>query len=92
MSHQGMQILYGLLNERKDTACERVFAPWYDMEAALRKHDIPLYSLESFRPLGELDIIGFSLQHEMSYTNVLNMLDLAKIPLKKGGKDKKKTL
>ena len=84
MSHQGMQILYGLLNERKDTACERVFAPWYDMEAALRKHDIPLYSLESFRPLGEFDIIGFSLQYEMSYTNVLNMLDLAKIPFKRG--------
>jgi len=84
MSHQGMQILYGLLNERKDTACERVFAPWYDMEAALREHDIPLYSLESFRPLGEFDIIGFSLQYEMSYTNVLNMLDLAKIPFKRG--------
>ena len=83
MSHQGMQILYGLLNERKDTACERVFAPWYDMEAALREHDIPLYSLESFRPLGEFDIIGFSLQYEMSYTNVLNMLDLAKIPLRR---------
>ena len=81
MSHQGMQILYGLLNERKDTACERVFAPWYDMEAALRKHNIPLYSLETFRPLGEFDIIGFSLQYEMSYTNVLNMLDLAKITL-----------
>ncbi len=84
MSHQGMQILYGLLNERKDTACERVFAPWSDMEAALREHDIPLYSLESFRPLGEFDIIGFSLQYEMSYTNVLNMLDLAKIPFKRG--------
>ncbi len=83
MSHQGMQILYGLLNERKDTACERVFAPWSDMEAALRKHDVPLYSLESFKPLGEFDIIGFSLQYEMSYTNVLNMLDLAKIPLKR---------
>ncbi len=84
MSHQGMQILYGLLNECKDTACERVFAPWSDMEAALREHDIPLYSLESFRPLGEFDIIGFSLQYEMSYTNVLNMLDLAKIPFKRG--------
>ncbi|OHB88138.1 MAG: B12-binding domain-containing radical SAM protein [Planctomycetes bacterium RIFCSPHIGHO2_02_FULL_40_12] len=83
MSHLGMQILYGLLNEREDTACERVFAPWYDMEAALRKHNIPLYSLETFRPLGEFDIIGFSLQYEMSYTNVLNMLDLAKIPLRR---------
>ena len=83
MSHMGMQIIYGLLNERKDTACERVFAPWYDMEAALREHDIPLYSLETFRPLKEFDIIGFSLQYEMSFTNVLNMLDLAKIPLKR---------
>jgi radical SAM family uncharacterized protein len=83
MSHMGMQILYGLLNERKDTACERVFTPWYDMEAALREHNIPLYSLETFRPLKEFDIIGFSLQYEMSFTNVLNMLDLAKIPLKR---------
>ena len=82
MSHMGMQILYGLLNERQDTACERVFAPWHDMEAALREHDIPLYSLETFRPLKEFDIIGFSLQYEMSFTNVLNMLGLAKIPLK----------
>ena len=92
MSHQGMQILYGLLNERKDTACERVFAPWYDMEAALREHDIPLYSLESFRPLGEFDIIGFSLQYEMSYTNVLNMLDIAKIPLKREERTEKDPL
>lgn len=92
MSHQGMQILYGLLNERKDTACERVFSPWYDMEAALRKHDIPLYSLESFRPLGEFDIIGFSLQYEMSYTNVLNMLDLAKIPLRREERTEKDPL
>ena len=83
MSHMGMQILYGLLNERQDTACERVFSPWYDMEAALREHDIPLYSLETFKPLKEFDIIGFSLQYEMSFTNVLNMLDLAKIPLKR---------
>jgi len=83
MSHMGMQILYGLLNERKDTACERVFTPWYDMETALREHNIPLYSLETFRPLKEFDIIGFSLQYEMSFTNVLNMLDLAKIPLKR---------
>ncbi len=83
MSHLGMQIIYGLLNERDDTACERVFAPWPDMEDALRKHNIPLYSLETFKPLRDFDIIGFSLQYEMSYTNVLNMLDLAKIPLKR---------
>jgi radical SAM family uncharacterized protein len=83
MSHLGMQILYDILNKRDDTACERVFAPWPDMEDALRKHNIPLYSLETFKPLKEFDIIGFSLQYEMSYTNVLNMLDLAKIPLRR---------
>jgi radical SAM family uncharacterized protein len=83
MSHLGMQIIYGLLNERDDTACERVFAPWPDMEDALRKHNISLYSLETFKPLRDFDIIGFTLQYEMSYTNVLNMLDLAKIPLRR---------
>ncbi len=83
MSHLGMQILYGLLNERNDTACERVFSPWHDMEDALREHDIPLYSLETFKPLSGFDIIGFSLQYDMSFTNVINMLDLAKIPLKR---------
>ncbi|MDR4504391.1 MAG: TIGR03960 family B12-binding radical SAM protein [Candidatus Scalindua sp.] len=83
MSHQGIQIIYGLLNERNDTVCERVFAPWPDMEEALRNHDVPLYTLETFTPLGNFDIIGFSLQYEMSYTNVLNMLDLAKIPLRR---------
>ncbi len=83
MSHSGMQILYGLLNERNDTACERVFSPWYDMEKALREHNIPLYSLETFKPLNKFDIIGFSLQYEMSFTNVINMLDLAHIPLKR---------
>ncbi|ODS33947.1 MAG: hypothetical protein SCARUB_00920 [Candidatus Scalindua rubra] len=92
MSHLGMQILYGLLNERRDTACERVFAPWYDMEVALRKHDIPLCSLETFKPLREFDIIGFSLQYEMSYTNVLNMLDLAKIPLRRDERTEKDPL
>ncbi len=82
MSHLGIQILYGLLNERDDTACERVFAPWSDMEEALRNHDVPLYSLETFTPLRNFDIVGFSIQYEMSYTNVLNMLNLAKIPLR----------
>ncbi|MFQ5963977.1 MAG: TIGR03960 family B12-binding radical SAM protein [Candidatus Scalinduaceae bacterium] len=83
MSHLGMQILYGLLNERNNVVCERVFAPWPDMEYELRRHKIPLYSLETFRPLSNFDIIGFSLQYEMSYTNVLNMLDLADIPLRR---------
>ena len=81
MSHLGMQILYGLLNERNDTACERVFAPLADMEALMRKHAIPLFSLETYTPLKNFDILGFSLQYELSYTNVLNMLDLAEIPV-----------
>ncbi|MCF6157882.1 MAG: TIGR03960 family B12-binding radical SAM protein [wastewater metagenome] len=81
MSHLGMQILYGLLNERDDTVCERVFTPLVDMESLMRKHKVPLFSLETCTPLKEFDIIGFSLQYELSYTNVLNMLDLAGIPV-----------
>ncbi len=82
MSHLGMKILYHMMNERPDTVCERVFAPWVDMEEELRKNDIPLLSLESHIPVSEFDIVGFTLQYEMSYSNVINMLDLAKIPLK----------
>lgn len=81
MSHLGMKILYHLLNERKDTCCERVFAPWTDMEAKMRENGIPLFSLESREPVGSFDFIGFTLQYEMSYTNILNMLDLAGVPL-----------
>lgn len=81
MSHLGMKILYHLLNERKDTLCERVFAPWTDMEAKMRENGIPLFSLESREPVGSFDFIGFTLQYEMSYTNILNMLDLAGVPL-----------
>jgi len=80
MSHLGMKIIYHLLNERDDCACERVFAPWIDMEAEMRNADIPLFSMESQTPVSEFDIVGFTLQYEMSYTNILNMLDLAKIP------------
>ena len=81
MSHLGMRILYGLLNERNDTYCERVFAPWTDMEAKMRENNIPLFSLETREPVGNFDFVGFTLQYEMSYTNILNMLDLARIPL-----------
>jgi radical SAM family uncharacterized protein len=81
MSHLGMQILYGAINLRPDAAAERVFTPWTDMEARLRQAGLPLVSLESFTPLSEFDIIGFSLQYEMSYTNILTMLDLGGIPL-----------
>ena len=81
MSHLGMKILYSLLNDRQDTWCERVFAPETDFEEQLRSHDIPLYGLESFSPLQEFDFIGFTLQYELSFTNILNMLDLGKIPV-----------
>lgn len=81
MSHLGIQILYQILNSREDIACERVFAPWGDMESLLRKRGLKLSTLESDIPLNELDIMGFSLQYELSYTNILNMLDLGGIPL-----------
>ncbi len=81
MSQLGLKLLYELLNSRSDVVCERVFAPWVDMEAFLRRDNIPLFSLESQKPLGQFDIIGFSLHYELSYTNVLNILDLARIPL-----------
>ncbi|MFA5794732.1 MAG: TIGR03960 family B12-binding radical SAM protein [Candidatus Brocadiia bacterium] len=82
MSHWGLQVLYHILNLRPDTYAERIFAPWIDMETVMRREKIPLFSLETHSPAGDFDIIGFSLQHELSYTNVLNMLDLAGIPLK----------
>ena len=81
MSHLGMKILYGLLNERPDTWCERVFAPWVDMEDKMREAGIPLYGLESMEPIRDFDFAAFTLQYEMSYSNILNMLDLAGIPL-----------
>jgi len=82
MSHLGMKILYGLINSREDYWCERAFAPWIDMEAALRRENIPLWALESGDPLHQFDVLGFTLQYEMSYTNVLNMIDLAGLPLR----------
>ena len=82
MSNLGMRILYGVINEMDGVWCERVFAPWGDMEAEMRKEGLPLYALESGDPITEFDIIGFSLGYEMAYTNVLNMLDLAGLPLR----------
>ncbi len=81
MSHLGMKILYGLFNEQEDVWCERVFAPDTDMEALMRERGIPLFGLESRDPIREFDFVGFTLQYELSYTGVLNMLDLAGIPL-----------
>ncbi|UCD43666.1 MAG: TIGR03960 family B12-binding radical SAM protein, partial [Chloroflexota bacterium] len=81
MSNLGLAILYEILNRRQDTLAERVFSPWIDMEAALRDSGIPLYSLESKHPVADFDILGISLPYETLYTNTLNMLDLAGIPL-----------
>ncbi len=81
MSHLGMKILYGLVNEREDAWCERVFAPDNDMEALMRENNVPLFALESGDYIRDFDIIGFTLQYELCYTNVLNMLDLAGVPL-----------
>ena len=80
MSHSGLKILYQILNAQNWLAGERVFAPWVDLETELRTRNIPLTSLESGRPLSEFDIVGFSLQHELCYTNILSMLDLAHVP------------
>ena len=80
MSHLGMKILYGLFNEMDGVWCERVFAPWPDMEEQMREHHIPLYGLESGDAITDFDFIGFTLQYELSYTNILAMLDLAGIP------------
>lgn len=82
MSHLGMKILYSLTNERENFWCERVFAPDTDFEKLMRENDIPLYGLESLEPIKDFDFVGFTIQYEMCYTNILNMLDLADIPLK----------
>ncbi len=82
MSHHGLQVLYSLMNRREDWAAERCFTPWPDMEQQLRNYGLPLYSLETFTPLSEFDVIGFSLQYEISSPNVLTMLDLGGIPLR----------
>lgn len=79
MSHLGTRILYHTINERKNTYCERVFAPWPDMETLMRKSDIKLFTLETKTPLDQFDMLGFTLQYEMSYTNILNMLDMSGI-------------
>ncbi len=81
MSHLGIKILYYLINEREDAYCERVFAPWLDMEEQMRKVGLPLFTLETGTPLSEFDLIGFTLQYEMSFTTCLYMLELGGVPL-----------
>ena len=82
MSHLGTRILFHTINERKDTYCERVFTPWPDMEALMRENDIKLFSLETKTSLDKFDMLGFTLQYEMSYTNILNMLDMSGITIR----------
>jgi radical SAM family uncharacterized protein len=87
MSHLGMHILYNLLNSLDDVWCERVFTPWTDFEVQLEENDVELFALESQESLRKFDIIGFTLQYEMSYTNILNMLNMANIPVESAKRD-----
>ena len=82
MSNLGLQILYNILNKRDDVFCERAFSPEQDMEDVLKNNNLPLFSIETKTPLNEFDIVGFNIQHELCYTNILNILSLSKIPLK----------
>ncbi len=87
MSHLGMHIMYNLLNELEDVYCERIFSPWVDMEEILRKDKIELFTIESNTSISGLDFIGFTLQYELSYSNILNILDLGNIPLRSKDRD-----
>ena len=81
MSHLGIQILYDMFNKRDDVYCERVYSPWMDLDQIMREKQIPLFALESQDPIKNFDFLGITLQYEMCYTNVLQLLDLAQIPL-----------
>ena len=81
MSHLGIQILYDMFNSMGDVWCERVYSPWVDLDAVMREQHIPLFALESQDPVKEFDFLGITLQYEMCYTNVLQVLDLAQIPV-----------
>src|SRR5512142_1340403 len=87
VSNVGLKILYDQINQRQDALAERAYSPWTDMEALMREHGIPLYSLESKRSLADFDIVGFSLPYETLYTNTLNALDLAGIPVRSADRD-----
>ena len=87
MSNVGMRILYGVMNEMDGVWCERVFAPWGDMEEEMRKNNLPLWALESQDPVKDFDMIAFTIGYEMCYTNILNMLSLAGVPLHSKDRD-----
>ena len=82
MSHLGIQILYDMFNRREDVWCERVYSPWLDLDKVMREEDIPLFALESQDPVRDFDFLGITIQYEMCYTNILQVLDLSKIPLR----------
>lgn len=82
MSHLGLRILYHTVNRREDALMERVFAPWVDFEEKIREYKVPLFALESYRPVSEFDVLAFTLQYEMSFTNLINMIDLSGLPLR----------
>ena len=92
MSHLGIKILYYLINEREDAYCERVFCPWLDMEEEMRRTGLPLFSLETGSPLSDFDLIGFTLQYEMSFTTCLHMLDLGGVPIRSEDRTELKNL
>ena len=81
MSHLGIQILYDMFNRREDTWCERVYSPWADLHKIMKEENIPLFGLESQEPIKDVDFLGITIQYEMCYTNILQVLDLAQIPL-----------
>src|SRR5437764_2371788 len=82
LPNQGLQILHEIVNERADAVAERAYAPWVDLEVLLRSNGLPLFSVETHRPAGEFDVIGFNLSAELVYTNVLNCIDLAGVPVR----------
>ena len=82
MSHLGIQILYDMFNSYEDIYCERTYSPWPDLDKIMREKEIPLFSLETQTPISEFDFLGITLQYEMCYTNILQILDLSKIPFK----------
>ena len=84
MSHLGVQILYDMFNRREDTWCERVYSPWPDLDQVMRRECIPLFALESQDPVKNFDFLGITIQYEMCYTNILQILDLSGIPLHAG--------
>ena len=87
MSHLGIQILYDMFNRRDDVWCERVYSPWTDLDAIMREQKIPLFALESQDPIKDFDFLGITIQYEMCYTNILQILDLSQIPWRASDRD-----